>query len=171
MSEDREERKGRDSDRGSDAEGAGKRFPSSLIWIAVALTFLFLAQYFYLQPPRSGIQYTEFLEKVEKSVPGTGLGVIKARIGTRKITATVKEPGTDGGEAVEKIFVVDLTADAKDLVAALVPALAQKKIAVEFDREDDILGQALIWLFPLAIIVVAWIWLMRRMGPDRKSVV
>ncbi len=169
MSEDREERRGRDSDRGSDTEGAGKRFPSALVWIFVALTFLFLAQYFILQPPHTNIEYTDFLRRVEATAAGAkDEWVVKAKIGTRRITATVNERGAPGEEAREKRYDVSLSPDSREIVKDLVEKLDRAHVKIEFDREDDFLAQALVWLLPAALLVAVWLWLMRRMGPPQS---
>lgn len=60
MSDDNREGRQR-REGGGDADGAGRKFPSSVLWVFVALGFLLLANLFFLQGTRSKMKYTEFL--------------------------------------------------------------------------------------------------------------
>ena len=163
----REGRPRPDGERGGDADGAGKRFPSTLMWIFVTLGFLLLANFLFWQVPATEITYSEFLAKVDaSSAPGAKEKVVKAVITSRRLVASV-EVKEDGAEKPRlRRFSTDLvpTMDPKDLVANL----SAKGVAVEFDRDDDLLAQALLWLVPAILVIGFWIWLMRRMGPPQS---
>ncbi len=165
--EEREERPRRGDDRGGDAEGAGRRFPSSLLWILAALGFLFLAQYFIFSPPREPLTYSEFREKVRAGRTGAAEKVKKVQISARKLAADVEVPGEGGPKPAIKRYEVVLvpSMDPRDLVAWLQEPPA---VDVEFVREDDMLAQALLWVLPLGVVVLFWFWLMRRMGPPQS---
>jgi cell division protease FtsH len=166
------ERPRRDPDRGDDADGAGKRFPSSALWIVVALGFLFLAQYFLFRPPTLPLTYSKFVEKIENPTPDERVtGVV---ISQRTLRADVerREPkeGKDPKDVeVRKLrYLVEIVTPGFEL-NPLVQTLQDRKIEVSFEKDEDILLQVLVWTLPLVLVVAFWMWLMRRMGPPQGA--
>ena len=152
---------------GGEGDGAGKKFPASVVWIFVAVGFLVLANVFFLQQARSKLEYSSLMEKVAAGrLPGAEEVVKKVQIGSKKLTAFSEVKAKDGGKPVEKRYEVILvpTMDPKDLVASM----REQEVMVSFADEDDFLSQLLLWTFPLVIVIVFWMWLMRRMGPPQS---
>ncbi|NUN52396.1 MAG: ATP-dependent zinc metalloprotease FtsH [Planctomycetaceae bacterium] len=113
------------------------------------------------------MKYTEFLSKVAAgNVPGATEKVKRVEVGSKRLVAFVESPGKEGGPPAEKRYEVILVAtmDPKDLVNSL----REQNVEVSFVEEDDFLAQLLLWTFPLVIVVVFWMWLMRRMGPPQS---
>jgi cell division protease FtsH len=168
MSEaERKERPRGDGERPGDAEGAGRKFPSSVIWIFVALGFLFLANYYFFQKPPRELTYSDLLAKVDAGAQeGAAEKVVRAVITSRRLVATVEPRAAAGEKPRQDRYSVDLvpTMDPKDLVARL----ESRGVTVEFERDDDLLAQALLWLLPAVVIIVFWVWLMKRMGPPQS---
>ncbi|MHC4923764.1 MAG: hypothetical protein ACYTG4_06760, partial [Planctomycetota bacterium] len=153
---------------GGDAEGAGKRFPSSLMWIFVALGFLIMANWFFMQVPREALSYSDLRTKVQNTgAPGSLEKVSKAVVSSRKILVTVEVSKNAGdAEPKEKHYLVELapTFEPKDFVNLM----AEKGVVVEFTKDDELFAQLLLWTFPLLLVIVFWLWLMRRMGPPQS---
>jgi cell division protease FtsH len=163
--EDREERPRRDPDRGGDADGAGKRFPSSVLWIIVALGFLFLANIFFFQPPRSRLKYSEFLQKVEAADPGERM--LAVAISSHSLQATVEARDEKDPAPHERRYVVDLVTPGFEL-NDLVKTLVAKGVVVSFEKDEDLFLQVIVWTLPIVLLVAFWMWLMRRMGPPQS---
>jgi cell division protease FtsH len=156
-----------DEEGGSDADGAGKRFPSALMWVFVAVGFFLMAQYFFLSPPRAPMNYSEFLQKVEEGkAPGAKETVKKALIYQRRIVAVV-DFQDEAGEKREKRYELGLspTYDPKDLA----DRLDAMKVQVEFVKDDELLAQVLLYIVPFALLIGFWLWFMRRMGPPQGA--
>jgi cell division protease FtsH len=145
-------------------EGEGKRFPPALVWVFVALGFLFLANYFIFQPPRTPLPYSEFLAKVRADDPKERLETV--RLTSRRITALMKVQEGDGAPR-ERHFQVDLVSPGFEL-NPLVDELQGKGVKVVFEKEDEFFAQLLLWTLPLLFVILFWMWLMRRMGPPQS---
>jgi cell division protease FtsH len=164
--EEREERPRREGERGGDADGAGKRFPSSFLWIFVALGFLFLANWFFFQEPRQKVSYSEFMAKVE-AADTSKEKIVSVVLTSRTLTAIVNVPEEGLPKGRDKRLLVELVSPNFEL-NELVKDLSKRGIKVTFERDDDLLAQVLLWTLPLVFVVVFWMWLMRRMGPPQS---
>jgi cell division protease FtsH len=160
------ERPGRVPDRGDDADGAGKRFPSSALWIGIALGFLFLAHYFLSRPPTQPLTYTKFIEKIENPDPAEKVTAVV--ISPRTLRADVEKKDPKDAEVRKSRYLVEIVTPGFEL-NPLVTKLQELKIEVSFEKDEDVLLQVLLWTLPLVLVVAFWMWLMRRMGPPQGA--
>jgi cell division protease FtsH len=158
--------------REGDGEG-GSKFSSSFPWILGALLLLFGANWLFFNPPRQPLDYSELVTRVEANPPRVEgedppVGVprvLKAVVSARRIQVTLEEPSKAGGkpEVSEREVPIPTGYDSRDIAELLV----RNHVNVQFARDDDILLQMLVWSLPIVLVILAWTWLMRRMGPPQ----
>ena len=151
------------------------------MWIYVALFVFLLVNIFFSLGRRDTnvITYSAFLDYVEKgyieSVTIRNDRDVFGKYNSSGIEALgVSSENSDGmlnGAEETASFVTTKTAN-HDLVAFLeeqkVDRISGEVLQYEVRYQDNWFGGALAWLLPLAIILVLWIFILRRAGPGSQ---
>jgi len=126
------------------------RQPFSPLWIGVSLIGLFLIINLFSSTLQTGrtLQYSEF-----KSLLAQGQ-VTEVVIGIDAIHGTYQD-----GQGAEVPFRTSRIED-----PTLVEQLEAQKVAYDGEPQNRMLTELISWLLPIAIIVVLWVFLLRRMG-------
>ncbi len=171
MSEGRSDRdapRGGGGEEGSDADGAGKRFPASILWVFVALTFLFMANWYFFQRPRDTLAFSEFRNRVENNgEAGRAERLLRVVISSQRMLVTAEVEGAAAADGPkERLYEVVLNKDFER--KELVDLMTSRGIIVEFAREDEFVAQLILWGIAIVALFVFWTWMMRRMGPPQS---
>jgi len=135
--------------------------------VVVALGFLFVANWLFFQPPREGVTYSQFLERVKEGK------VQKVVVSSRKLLGVLRPEGGEGRErqietGIAPNFRTELVVEEIRKIGADLALRKMPGVEVDQAAEDDLLSQLLIWVLPVVLLVIAWTWLMRRMGPPQS---
>jgi cell division protease FtsH len=163
--------RGEDGRQNSDGDGAGRRFPNSLVWVFLFLGFLFAANWFFFQPPREPLAYSELLKKIGRNdAPGQegGEKVLKSLVSSTRILTTVEMPAEPGDTKGRRERIFETPVSKQFELNELADLMSSKGISVEFAREDEFMGQLLLWAMGLGVLILFWMWMMRRMGPPQS---
>ncbi len=105
-------------------------------------------------PETEQISYTELKKRAEAGQ------VERVQFRGQSITATPDSSWAEGREDVPDAWSTVRVEGDEDLV----PLLEEHDVVIEAARESW-LGQALFWLLPLGLMVLFWVWMLRRMNP------
>jgi cell division protease FtsH len=154
-----ERRRGTPDRRAGRTPGGGpmedRRTRLSLWYFLLAFALLITFQYFFAQVGREQIPYSEMKARIaagqvdsvrisETTLEAVPADTIRERTGINRWTS-VRPPIED---------------------EELIPLLQQQGIAYEGSRAGW-WAQALIWLLPLGLILLFWLWILRRMNPTQ----
>lgn len=167
--------KKKDSDNTKGKDSKTKNTPKFPIWIYVVLFMLLIGFNLYFVPGDSSerIKYSEFLEFVEQ-------GYVSEVTITNKVEVT--------GEYSEKAYeegIVERPPDTEerwgmaqnDTGRFSTTMLEGDEIRTLFDEndvvydvriEEDWFSGVLIWLIPIALIIIFWIFIFRKMNPGQQ---
>ena len=141
------------------------------MWIYVALFIFILVNLIFSFGRRMGneIPYSAFLRYVEQgyvtSVTIQNDRRVFGELNSSGVAASISESDAEEGETS---FITTKTAN-HDLVAFLQEQrIDQPELSYNVSYRENWLGGALIWLLPLAIILVFWIFILRRAGPGSQ---
>ncbi|PAU93121.1 AAA family ATPase [Aliifodinibius salipaludis] len=175
MSENKKQPK--DKKGGDKAPGKGTdSSPKFPIWIYVILLLVLLGIQFYFMNPDAGnkIKYSTFLEYVEKGyveqitikngVYINGEYSDKA-VKDGIITPPVEEESQwDLSSAPEANRFTSIMLEGDEIR----PILDEHNVVYEVQIEEDWFSGILIWLIPIGLAVVFWIYIFRRMNPGQQ---
>lgn len=175
MSENKKQPKGKKG--GAKAPGKGTdSSPKFPIWIYVILLLVLLGIQFYFMNPDAGneIKYSTFLEYVEKGY----VEQITVKNGAY-INGEYSDKAVEDGVVtppVEEESQWDLSSapEANRFTSVMLegdeirPILDEYNVAYEVQIEEDWFSGILIWLIPIGLAVVFWIYIFRRMNPGQQ---
>ena len=125
------------------------------IWIFIGLLVVFmLVQSQMAEPERDRVPYSEFKQLVAEGK------VFNLVIGPERIRGAIKDEKTPG-----KTFVTMRVEDPE-----LVQLLDRKGINYTGQAENKWIGGLISWLLPIALLVIFWSFLIRRMGAGPQGV-
>jgi cell division protease FtsH len=151
-SEGPDRRSGRD-DRRSPMKSPRARF--SLVYFLIAFVVLIGLNILLGQEDTESVDYSVLKEKVEAGQ------VERVRFQGQSITAVPDSAwAAEQADAPEVWTTVRPPTDDE----ALLPLLEEHDVAIGAARESW-LGEALFWLLPLGLMVLFWVWMLRRMNP------
>ena len=157
-------------------KGDGKKPPKFPLWIyAIPILILVFFQAFFLPGQPSGqIKYSVFLDYVEQGYVEEVVIVNGSRIdglySDRAITDGIIDPPAEEPDAFQmpgqtqgNRFTTNML-EGDDLRSVL------DANGVEYDVriEEDWFGGLLMWLFPIMLLIVFWIFIFRRMNPGQQ---
>ena len=153
-----------------------KKTPRFPIWIYVVLFLVLIAFNLYFVPGDSSerIKYSEFLEYVEQGfvdeITITNQVEIRGDYSEKAFEEGVVERPTQNDDnwmgtsegATGKFSTTMLEGD------EIRPVLDANNVVYDVRIEEDWFSGILIWLIPIALIVVFWIFIFRRMNPGQQ---
>ncbi|MFW6348338.1 MAG: ATP-dependent zinc metalloprotease FtsH [Cyclonatronaceae bacterium] len=168
------EKKKPDTPPKNDQKAKGPRFP---IWIYVAiLVGLIIIQIFaFSQDPTSRVQYSEFLEHVEK-----GWVEEITIVNGVEIEGEYKQSAVDEGHVGRQMEESDqrwlssapdtgtrftTTMIEGDEIRAL---LDENDVTYDARIDENWFGSLLVWLIPIGLIILFWIFIFKRMNPGQQ---
>lgn len=141
------------------------------MWIYVILFIFLLINLIYSFASRAGneIPYSTFLRYVEQEyVASVTIQNDRRVFGELNSSGMEANSGESSLEEGETSFITTKTAN-HDLVTFLQEQRTrQPDLSYEVRYQENWFGSALIWLLPLAIILVFWIFILRRAGPGSQ---
>jgi cell division protease FtsH len=132
-----------------------RRTKFSLGYFVLAFLLLIVFQYFLGQAGREQIAYSEMKARIAAGE------VDSVRIADASIEA-VRRDTVDGEET--RTVLTSVRPPMED--EGLIPLLEQQGIPYVGSRAGWF-GQAMIWLLPLGLILLFWLWILRRMNPTQ----
>lgn len=176
-------------DRNSE-KGGGPRLPERrprfMLWIYMAAFFALLVHIFIrmgdVEPQQ--VEYSQFLEQIEQGwveevvvvnnlrVEGlyTQLAVQEGRVEVKPVQPNILTgPNPDAARR----FISNKPAD-HELVQFLIEyntaqaEAGEDEVAFDARQDENWFGGLLTWIFPLAIIIALWVFLIRRMNPGSQ---
>ncbi len=176
--------------KGDDSSGRmsrlGDRRPKFSLWIYIAILSALLVHFFLFvgRNEPNTIDYSRFLEYVEAGYVAKVEIVNDRRIDGEYTEAAVKshhvqvaEPRQDilgGGSDENPRGFISVKPSDHDLTEFLrtyneqAEAAGNKGLAYSAKQEENWFGGLLTWVFPLLILVVLWVFLLRRMNPGSQ---
>ncbi|MGK7311808.1 MAG: ATP-dependent zinc metalloprotease FtsH [Candidatus Longimicrobiales bacterium M2_2A_002] len=147
---------------GPGSGGEGRKQPGmgnrktrfSIFYFLVAFLILLGLNMFLGQRNQEQIPYSELKQKVEAGQ------VERVRIQGPKIQAVPDSVWAAGRANVPDVW----TTVRVDGDEAFVPLLEENDVVIEAATEGW-LGEALFWLLPLGLMLLFWVWMLRRMNP------
>jgi cell division protease FtsH len=152
----KDRRTGNPDRRGTPAPGGpmgDRRTRFSLGYFVLAFLVLFALQYFLGAQGTQEIDYSEMKDRIAAGQ------VERVRLGPQVIEAIPAEAIRDSAE-------IQVWSAVRVQDEALVPLLEERDIPFEGTMQGWF-SQALGWLLPLLIILVFWLWILRRMNPTQ----
>lgn len=183
-----DERKGPLKDRNeTSANRNGERRPRFTPWIYIAIFLGLLAtqMYFFGQTESSEVPYSEFLNQIREGYVEELIlvddnyvrGLYTEAAVEQQLVEVAPPPQTlfGGDEALNRRRFVtvkpvdhELTALLQEYNAAAEENPDRSPIEYSARHDDNWLGNLLTWVFPLALIIFLWIFLIRRMSPGQQ---
>lgn len=164
------------SDQPRKPSGNGNKI-ASYSWIYIAIAAVLVATHFYYQDQSSPnkIEYSQFLRHVEKGYVeriqiSNGL-FIKGRYKNDAVSNGLILPKK---EEAQGLLPERKTDDGLSFYTTMIanddirPVLDQYGVSYEAVIEENWVGGLLTWLFPVAILVGLWVFMMRRMNPGQQ---
>ena len=169
---------------GASGNGGGFQFPK---WIFLVVALVLVGHLLWSWGPtgEKEIEYSRFLDQVEQGLVSEVEIINGARIEGSYTQAAVQsgqvqpaDPGSDllgnapSGE--ERRRFTTTKTDDHDLTDFLrnhnqsAEGADGQQVAFSARQESNWLGTALVWLLPLGLLVVLWLFLMRRMSPGSQ---
>jgi cell division protease FtsH len=167
--------KKKDSDKPKGKDSKDKNTPKFPIWIYFVLFMLLIGFNIYFVPGDSSerIKYSEFLEYVEQGY------VSEVTITNRvEVTGEYSEKAYEEGIVERPQTTEDRWGMAQDNTGRFSTTMLEgDEIRSIFDEnevvydvriEEDWFSGVLIWLIPIALIIVFWIFIFRKMNPGQQ---
>ncbi len=150
--------------------------PKFPIWIYVVLLLVLLGIQFYFMNPDAGnkIKYSTFLEYVEKGY----VEEITIKNGTY-INGGYTQKAVEEGiinplEETEEEWTLSSTPQGNRFTTTMLegdeirPILDEYDVAYDVQIEEDWFSGILIWLIPIGLAIIFWIYIFRRMNPGQQ---
>ncbi|MBI5058288.1 ATP-dependent metallopeptidase FtsH/Yme1/Tma family protein [candidate division KSB1 bacterium] len=131
--------------------GGGRRFNFSVWYLIVVLLALLVAQAFLGTPRSIPIPYSQFKQYVADG------RIVRAVVTPERIYGDVKMDSA--GTLIPKSFETNRVDDDD-----LVKSLTEQGVQFEGRQETDWWKNLLFWIFPFALIILFWTFMLRRMG-------
>src|SRR6056297_2138762 len=167
--------KKKDSDKTKGKDSKNKNTPKFPIWIYVVLFMLLIGFNLYFVPGESSerIKYSEFLDYVEQGY------VSEVTITNRvEVTGEYSEKAYEEGIVERPQTTEDRWGMAQDNTGRFSTTMLEgDEIRSIFDEnevvydvriEEDWFSGVLIWLIPIALIIIFWIFIFRKMNPGQQ---
>ncbi|GAA5521303.1 ATP-dependent zinc metalloprotease FtsH [Aliifodinibius salicampi] len=161
---------------GNQGSGEGKtNSPKFPIWIYVVLLLALLGVQVYFMNSESGerIKYSTFLSYVEKGyidqITITNGSYISGKYSEKALNEGIidtVEQGDDwqvGSSTTQNIFQTTMLEGDE-----IRPILDEHGVTYDVQIEEDWFGGILIWLIPIGLAILFWIFIFRRMNPGQQ---
>jgi cell division protease FtsH len=150
------DRRGPNSDRREDGGLKDKRTSISLLYFLLAFLILIGINYLFTAEPTEELAYSELKQRI---AAGQVAEVTVAEDRLEAVpTDELKEAGAPDRWVATRVH------DDPDLI----PLLEEQGVAFE-GRASTWFGPALIWLIPLTLLILFWVWMFRRMSTAQGS--
>lgn len=167
--------KKKDSDKTKGKDSKNKNAPKFPIWIYVVLFMLLIGFNLYFVPGDSSerIKYSEFLEYIEQGY------VSEVTITNRvEVTGEYSEKAYEEGIIERPQTTEDRWGMAQDNTGRfsttmlegdeIRPIFDENEVVYDVRIEEDWFSGVLIWLIPIALIIIFWIFIFRKMNPGQQ---
>jgi cell division protease FtsH len=165
-----------DPQKGGKGDSNKPKFPS--IWIYVVLLVVMLGiQFLFISPDTGGrIAYSEFIDYVEKGyieevTIKNGINITgeykpqAVREGLVEVPQQQNNNAFQFQEQKEPSYTFNTTMLQNDEIR---PLLDEHNVKYDARVEENWLGGVLTWLLPIGLLVVFWIFIMKRMNPGSQ---
>ncbi|MDR9416184.1 MAG: ATP-dependent zinc metalloprotease FtsH [Gracilimonas sp.] len=155
--------------------GNSPKFPT---WSIFVLFFVLLLAQILFFPGETGnrIKYSEFLDYVEQGyvteITITNGVDVTGTYSDKAVSDGIISPPQDGGNS--NPFTTGETQDYKNFQTTMLrddeirPILDENSVEYDVRIEEDWFSGIFIWLIPLAILIVIWIFIFRKMNPGQQ---
>lgn len=175
MSENKKQSQDKKGDSKNPLSGSknGPKFP---IWIYVILLLVLLGIQFYFMNPEAGnrIKYSTFLEYVEKGYVDEIVIKNGSYINGEYTEKAVKEGIITPPKEGESQWTLSSNPQKNRFTTTMLegdeirPILDKYDVTYDVQIEEDWFSGILIWLIPIGLAIIFWIYIFRRMNPGQQ---